>query len=172
LASHSIEEHIVRELIKDNSETVRVYLSKLKQEQIISLFDDFLDKKDKLDVKIPISILGNRKLSCLESVIKFLREEVDLSNSQVSKILARSPQTCWTTYRNAVKKLPARSKFDFSENDIPVSVIRNNKLSVLESIVVFLAGKYLSFHEIALLLNRDDRTIWTVHKRAMTKNEH
>jgi len=172
LASHSIEEHIVRELIKDNSETVRAYLSKLKHEQIISLFDDFLDKKNKVDVKIPISILGNRKLSCLESVIKFLREGVGLSNSQVSKILDRSPQTCWTTYRNAVKKLPVRSNFEFSENDIPVSVIRNKRLSVLESIVVYLTEKDLTLHKIALFLNRDDRTIWTVHKRAMTKNEH
>ena len=41
---------------------------------------------------------------------------------------------------------------------------------MLESTVVFLKDKCkLSYHEIAVLLNRDDRTIWTSYNKAKKK---
>jgi len=43
-------------------------------------------------------------------------------------------------------------------------------LSVLEVMVEYLKEKEgLSYHEIASLTNRDDRTIWTVYHRAKIK---
>ena len=54
--------------------------------------------------------------------------------------------------------------------DIPLEVISNRKLSVLESIVFYLKEeKHLSYRKIASLLNRDDRTIWTCYSRAKKK---
>ena len=53
---------------------------------------------------------------------------------------------------------------------IPSSVFRDRSASVLEVLVEYLKEKRdMSLHEIALLLNRDDRTIWTVYNRIKKK---
>jgi len=57
--------------------------------------------------------------------------------------------------------------------NIPSAIFRDRSLSVLEILVEFLKEKKgLSYHEIAELLNRDDRTIWTVYNRAQKKRKH
>lgn len=54
--------------------------------------------------------------------------------------------------------------------EIPLGMFKNRELAPLESITEFLKEKAgLSFHEIALLLNRDDRTVWTCYNRASKK---
>lgn len=59
------------------------------------------------------------------------------------------------------------SAFDVS---IPVSVISDRSLATLESVVEYLKEKKnLSYHEIAVLLKRDDRTVWTCYSRAKKK---
>jgi hypothetical protein len=53
---------------------------------------------------------------------------------------------------------------------IPSSIFIDRKLSVLEILVEYLKEKRnLNYHQIASLLNRDDRTIWTVYNRAKKK---
>jgi hypothetical protein len=57
-----------------------------------------------------------------------------------------------------------------SKYKLPVSIIAERKMSVLESLVFHLKKKYsLSYHDISLLLRRDERTIWTVYQRALKK---
>ena len=54
---------------------------------------------------------------------------------------------------------------------IPSSIFTDRSVSVLEAMVRYLKEKKnLTYHEIAVLLNRDDRTIWTVYQRAKKKN--
>ena len=54
---------------------------------------------------------------------------------------------------------------------IPSEIFRNRDLAVLESLVKYLRESLgLSYAEIASLLNRDDRTIWTVYSRAKKKS--
>lgn len=53
---------------------------------------------------------------------------------------------------------------------IPASVLRDRRLSILESIVEYLhEHKNMRFSEISKLLGRDQRTIWTVYKRSKEK---
>ncbi len=52
---------------------------------------------------------------------------------------------------------------------IPSSIFRDRSVSVLEAIVEYLKGRDMTYHEIAILLNRDDRTIWTVYSRTKKK---
>ena len=53
---------------------------------------------------------------------------------------------------------------------VPVSVLSDRSVSILESLVEYLKNSLgLSYHEIALMLNRDDRTIWTCYNRASKK---
>ncbi|MBU0980905.1 MAG: sigma-70 region 4 domain-containing protein [Nanoarchaeota archaeon] len=55
-------------------------------------------------------------------------------------------------------------------SSIPISVLRDRSLKPLEAIVEYLKDiQGLTYHEIAELLNRDDRTIWTVYNRAKKK---
>lgn len=57
----------------------------------------------------------------------------------------------------------------FSVN-IPSHIFKDRNLSVLESIVVFLKDNLnFNYSQIAKLLNRDDRTIWTVYNRSKKK---
>ncbi len=60
-----------------------------------------------------------------------------------------------------------------SEHDVvylPVDLFADRTLSVLEVMVRWLKEEQnLSYHEIALLLNRNDRTIWTVYSRVTKK---
>lgn len=53
---------------------------------------------------------------------------------------------------------------------IPPYIFRNTPLSVLETVVDYLKiDQGLSFHEIGILLDRDERNIWTVFNRAQKK---
>jgi len=59
-----------------------------------------------------------------------------------------------------------------SELSIPSSIFQDRSLSVLEAIVEYLKEqKNMRYSEIAKLLNRDDRTIWTSYKRAKDKRK-
>jgi hypothetical protein len=54
---------------------------------------------------------------------------------------------------------------------IPSSIFRDRSLAPLESISEYLKDQCgMSFHEIAVMLNRDDRTIWTCYTRAKKKH--
>lgn len=53
---------------------------------------------------------------------------------------------------------------------IPTSIFVDRELSVLEAIAEYLKDvKGMRYSEIAQLLNRDDRTIWTSYNRAKEK---
>ncbi|MFH1400448.1 MAG: hypothetical protein ABIH41_02935 [Nanoarchaeota archaeon] len=54
--------------------------------------------------------------------------------------------------------------------EVPSSIFRDRRACVLESVVYYLKEtKGLTFHQIAVLLNRDDRTIWTAYTRTVKK---
>ena len=58
------------------------------------------------------------------------------------------------------------------ETVVPTYILKDRSVSVLEASVEYLKNnEKLSFHEIALLINRDDRTIWTVYDRAKKKRK-
>lgn len=53
---------------------------------------------------------------------------------------------------------------------IPLHVFHNNKLSPLEDIVVFLKEDHnLTYREISLMINRDERNVWAVYHNAEKK---
>jgi hypothetical protein len=57
------------------------------------------------------------------------------------------------------------------EETVPVSIF-SSKLSPSEALCKYLKeNRSLSFHEIAILLNRDDRSIWTSYERASRKSK-
>ena len=125
---------------------------------------ELLTKKiEKGEVLIPISIFS-RKLSSLESIAKYLRENLNLSSKEIAKISKRSVKTIYHAHSSANEK--ASKKFEIKEARyyIPVSALTNRKLGVLESVVKYLKENYeLNYSEIGRLLGRDPRTIWTAY---------
>lgn len=56
---------------------------------------------------------------------------------------------------------------------VPVYLFRDRNVAVLEALVEYLKDVHgLSYHEIAVLLNRDDRTIWTAYSRVIKKRQY
>lgn len=120
------------------------------------------------DIYIPCSIFSEH-LSSLESIVVYLRDYLLLKNKEIAKLLARDERSISTTYHHGKEKLHARHlSVDFSVS-IPASIIAERKLSVLESIAIYLKQKKCSVHDIAAILHRNYRTIWTVIRRAEAK---
>ena len=62
------------------------------------------------------------------------------------------------------------AKVNKTEEYIPLIIFFNDKLSSLETTVKFLKeNRNLNFSQIAKLLNRDPRTIWTTYTKAKKK---
>ncbi len=142
------------------------YEHKLDSGQITTLFGKRILKKELL----PLSIFDNNELSCLQTIVKFLKEEFKLRFHDIALLLNRDDRTIWATYNNATKKRKERLPVKESKFFIPISILKDRKFSVLESIVSYLKDNFnLRYSEIAILLNRDERNIWTVYNRAMKK---
>ncbi len=55
---------------------------------------------------------------------------------------------------------------------MPTHIFKDRKVSVLEAISEYMKDTMgLSYHEIAVMLNRNDRTIWTCYNRAKQKRK-
>jgi len=65
-------------------------------------------QKEKIKIKqtisIPINTLNDRRLSILESIVKYLKNQ-GLNNSKISKLIGKTPTNIWTLHKRAIKKL-------------------------------------------------------------------
>lgn len=140
---------------------------KISSNEILSLIEE---KPISKEILLPISIFEYESLSALEVICKYLKEELDIYYSKIALLLNRNSRTIWTTYKNAVKKRKEKLYIKESKFFIPLSILIDRKLSVLEAIVSYLKDNFnLRYSEIAVLLNRDERNIWTVYHRAKKK---
>ena len=162
----------------DLSETLmKLFVQYLKEEKKLS-FEDIVRsmleepkvEEEIKEVTIPTYIFDNDKLSCLEAVVKYLKEELKLRYYEIASMLNRNHRTIWTTYANARRKMPERFIVKKSKYFLKISILEDRKLGVLEVISEYLKDEYkLTYHQIAIILNRNDRTIWTVYNRAKVK---
>ncbi len=144
-------------------------VEKLKTKYKIPV-SEIVNKLEKKEIIIPCEIF-NKKLSGLETICKYLKENLNLRNKEISSLINRDERTIWQAYESSRKKLSLIFKIKYSEYYVPVSIFKDRRFSVLESIVKYLKENYdLSYHEIAVLLKRNDRTVWTVYQRALKKS--
>src|SRR3989339_1897422 len=109
--------------------------SGLSSQEIIELVNKSLKVEVKEEVKVPISVFKNEYLSSLETIVKYLRENLLLSFRQIGALTNRNEISLAVTYRNAKKKMEAKfAVTEISPYSIPVSVLKDRKLSVLENI--------------------------------------
>lgn len=120
--------------------------------------------------EIPISAVSDRTLAPLESIALFLKSQ-GLTNHQIAQAIGRDDRTIWTVINRAQKKRIKNQKpfLSVSDINIPLLIFHNREVSALEAIAHFLHDIGYTYHQIAELLQRDDRTIWTSVKRYETK---
>ena len=115
---------------------------------------------------VPATIFST-SLSPLESITRYLKENLDKKLVEISRVLGKSPAALSPAYRKASKK-----RFEIRETEllIPLSEFTKNKdLSVLEIAVNHLKNRGMTLTGIAGLLKKDVRTVWTVNHRAEIK---
>ena len=152
-------------------------LNSLSKAELLAIIEKHLPSISQADLptkseadSIPISVFDNKELSSLETICKYLKENQNLTYHEIAVLLNRNDRTIWTTYNNSKKKLPVLFVLAKSEYYLPISIFKERKLSVLETIAVYLKdSQNLTLHQIAVLLNRNDRTIWTVYNRGKKK---
>lgn len=177
-------------MIKNPSKKISTSINSIKEDksfQILKLSIDDLKEKYNLtlngifslieekpiskEILIPISVFEAEDLSALEIVCKYLKEEFDLSYSKIAILLNRNSRTIWTTYNNATRKVKEELPVKESKFSIPISVFTNREVGVLEAIVGYMKDNFnLRYSEIAVLLNRDERNIWTAYNNYKKKS--
>lgn len=167
----SLKSHpkLLKALEKDDKKFLNLFISHLKKEHKLTdkKISELLTKEPKL--LIPATLFETRQLSPLEALTKFLKENKSLTYHKIASLLNRDDRTIWTTYQRASKKYSKKLSPKQTNFFLNISIFKT-KLTVFESLVKFLKeSSKLSFHEIALLLNRNDRTIWTVYSRSKLK---
>jgi hypothetical protein len=126
----------------------------------------------------PTSLLCDRTVSILEAVASYLHEEKGYTFRRIGGLLSRDAKTMFTSYARAKKKRarcnaeedPARDLHQLHSVDIPLSVFHDRTLKTLEVLVTFLKEeKKLTYRQIGLVLNRDERNMWTVYHNVQKK---
>ncbi|RLG24330.1 hypothetical protein DRN85_07820 [Methanosarcinales archaeon] len=125
-------------------------------------------------VLLPIDVFNNDSLSSLETVTKYMKEELNYRFRDIALLLNRSQKTVWDAYNDSRKKMDSRFSLDKDIRFlIPSIVFRDRSVSFLEALTEYLKDNLnLRYCQIASLLNRDPRTIWTVYHRAKNKRKN
>lgn len=118
---------------------------------------------------IPLCVFS-LELSCLETIVKYLKENLKLEFKEMGVLLGRSTKTLWQAYNSSKKKHPLQLIADDFSLTIPISLFKDRRLSILEHIVFYLKMEGMRFSDIARALKRNPRTVWTVYSRARKKN--
>ena len=151
---------------------LKLAIDELKEKYDVSENEilQLIKQPDSKEILIPVSVFEARNLSSLEIVCKYLKEELDFGYSKIASMLNRDSRTIWTTYQNALSKRKERLPVRDSKFYIPISILANRKLSVLEAIVSYLKDNFnLRYSEISALLNRDERNVLAVYNRFRKK---
>ena len=77
----------------------------LSSNEILSLAEE---KPVSKEVLVPVSVFENEELSALESICKYLKEELEFNFAKIALLLNRNHRTIWTTYSNAIGKVKGR----------------------------------------------------------------
>ena len=139
----------------------------LDPKNVLNLINKTIEKNG---ILIPCNLFQNRELGVLEVITKFLKEQHNLTYKNISLLLNRDQRTIWATYNLSKKKNSTKFESKKSKYNIPASIFKERKLGPLEVLTHFLKTNHnLTYKEISLILNRDQRTIWTACNRAKNK---
>jgi DNA-directed RNA polymerase specialized sigma24 family protein len=161
-----LTDELRREYSKEKETIINQLIKAVKEEYKVSRRDVLsLIRKE---MEIPINAFS-KELGALESIVKYMKENLNMKYNEIAKELGRDERTIWTSYKKASEKMKKPLEIKKTELMLPISIFENKNLTVLESIIIYLKEKGFKFSEIAKLLERDQRNIWTIYSRAIKK---
>ncbi|MBD3304572.1 hypothetical protein GF343_05490 [Candidatus Woesearchaeota archaeon] len=113
---------------------------------------------------IPVSIFKT-KLNPLEAITRYLKQK-NKKNKEIAELLNKKPSAISRAHKNSKNKKFVIKKTKFC---VPLSEFKKPKLSILETVVQYLRKNNHKFTEIARILDRNPKTIWTIQQRAKKK---
>ncbi len=139
--------------------------------ELLRKFAELLRLSEKIKEKYTIpDYIFIKKLTILESSVKYLKENLGLTHKKIAELLGRDQRNIWQIYNSSKQKRPSKFTFKKSKFTINVSVLSDKKFSAFESIVAYLKDNLsLTYHEIAAVVKRDYGTVWTVYNRVKKK---
>lgn len=114
---------------------------------------------------VPLEIFAERKLSVQQALVKFMKENLQMSNKEISDSLNKDPRSVWSAYEQSKPRMKPLFEIPHSVMPLPLSIFKE-KESLLESVVLFLKGQNWQNHKIASALNRSETTISTTYGRS------
>jgi hypothetical protein len=169
-ALNLILDELKEEYSLNKKEITKIIIEKLKTKYNINRKEILKIISAREEIEIPLKIFS-KELGALESLVKYMKENLDMTYKEISEELGRNERTIWTAYKKAIEKQKLPIKIKETEVFLPISMFENKNLTILESVVVYLKKKRMKYSEIAKLLNRDQRNIWTIYSRAIKKIE-
>ncbi len=123
--------------------------------------------RDAEEVKVPIDIF-TQETGAAESLCKYLKENKGLNFSEIARTINRDPRTVWINYTNAVRKVSDKIETT-SKILVSTKIFRDRNLSISEALVHYLRTKGMKNAEVARMLGKDPRNVWTLYSRAVRK---
>ncbi len=148
----------------EKEDLTTLFVEHLKQHHQLSEaeINDFLSNHD--ETRIPVSIFQSN-LSALEVLCKYLKENLNFSLNKIAKLLKRDNKTIWASYHNATKKQPQQIISPATKYFVPIAYFASSK-TVLLTLVTYLKERHhLGYHEIAVILSRNERNVWAVYNK-------
>lgn len=127
-----------------------------------------LMKNIETEHKIPVALFS-RELGGLEAVTKYMKENLNMRYKEIADTLSRDERTIWTAYRKSIEKEKRPIMIKEKTIEIPLSIFKKGNLTVLEAVITYLVKKGLRFKDVADLIDRDQRNVWTLYSRAIKK---
>jgi len=98
-----------------------------------------------------------------------MKENLNMSYHEIAKELNRDDRTIWTAYKKSQEKQRELLSIKETKVLLPISIFKDRRFTVFESVVLYLKEKRMRYSEIAKSLDRNQRNIWTVYSRAVIK---
>jgi parallel beta-helix repeat protein len=167
-AINLIADELREEYSLNKKEVIEIIIERLKKKYDLTRNEFLGIIKAREGITIPITIF-TKELGALESLTKYMKENLNMNYRDISKELGRNERTIWTAYKKANEKQKEPIKIKETEINLPTFIFEDNELTILESIVIYLKKEGKRYSEIGELLYRDQRNIWTIYSRAIKK---
>lgn len=131
----------------------------------------YLEQRGKTP-SIPITVFAHNQLAPLQALVKYLKENLGYANHTIARLLGRSQKTIWQTYSDSLRVVKEPLTYGSAKISIPFSIFVPSKLTIFEQLIIYLKDQLgYTYHSVGLLINRNERTIWTVYRRALKKGD-
>src|SRR3989344_5326203 len=127
--SKSVYEQLKNEYDISSDDLVKFYKIKQFFEKLKDLDPELIKRFEEKGIRIPVSIF-RRELGSLETIVKYLKENLSLKIKDIAKLTKRDKQTIYKAYSFARKKYPKKFEVEYSRYYFPISILHDRKLGV------------------------------------------